>query len=148
MSKSKVNPIPEGYNRVIPYLMSEGVGKIMDFLKQVFDAEEIERMQMPDGTVTHGEVRIVDSVIMLAEAQGDYKAQPVMLYLYVEDVDSTYKKAIDFGMESVREPINEFYGDRSAGVKDHSGNQWWMATHVENVSPEEIEKRAKEQGKG
>ena len=148
MSESKVNPIPKGYNRVIPYLISTDVPRIMDFLKEVFDAEEIERMQTPDGTVMHGEMRIGDSVIMMSEAREELEPMPIMLYMYVEDVDSVYKKALDFGMESVREPKDEFYGDRSCGVKDHSGNQWWIATHVENLSSEEIQKRTMEQRKG
>lgn len=144
MSEGKVNPIPNNYQRVIPYLIVKGASDLMEFLKTVFDAEETERMSMPDGTVAHGEVKIGDSTIMISEASEMYKENPTMLYIYVEDVDATYRKALDAGATSVKEPENQFYGDRSCMVTEASGNSWGIATHVEDVSPEEMEKRAAE----
>ncbi len=144
MSEGKVNPIPSQYQRVIPYLIAKGASDLMEFLKIVFDAEETERMSMPDGTVAHGEIKIGESTIMVSEASEMYKENPTMLYIYVEDVDATYKKALDAGATSVKEPENQFYGDRSCMVKDASGNSWGIATHVEDVPPEEMEKRAAE----
>lgn len=144
MSENKVNPIPENYQRVIPYLIVKGAAGLMDFLKNVFNAEEIERMEMPDGTIAHGEVRIGDSVIMISEASEQYPANPTMLYIYVEDVDAVYKTALDNGAKSVREPADQFYGDRSCMVTDDTGNSWGIASHVEDVSPEEMGKRAAE----
>lgn len=144
MSDNKVNPIPENYQRVIPYLIVKGAAGLMDFLKNVFNAEEIERMEMPDGTIAHGEVRIGDSVIMVSEASEMYAANPTMLYVYVEDVDAVYKTALEYGATSVKEPADQFYGDRSCMVTDDTGNSWGIASHVEDVSPEEMGRRAAE----
>lgn len=142
-----VKPIPEGYHTVTPYLVVPGAAKLIEFLRHVFDAQEIERMARPDGTVMHAEVRIGDSVVMMGEASGEKPAMPAMLYLYVKDCDATYKRALQAGAISVMEPADQFYGDRNAAVKDASGNQWWMATHVEDVPPEEMARRARERGK-
>lgn len=142
-----VSYIPKGYHTVTPYLIVEGADKVIDFVKQVFDAEEIERIPGPDGKVGHAEVRIGDSVIMLGEAGGNWTAMPASIYLYLRDTDAAYKKALEAGATSVMEPSNQFYGDRNAGVKDPSGNMWWIATHVEDVSPEEIRRRAEAHAK-
>ena len=141
-----VKPIPDGVSRVSPYLIVKDVIKTIDFLKEVFGAEEIERMTLPDGTVNHGSVRIGDSVIMMG-ANPQSPPMPAMLYVYVEDTDSTYKRAIKAGGESIMEPVNQFYGDRNAAVKDSDGIQWWIATHVEDVSAEEMQRRNEEQAK-
>jgi PhnB protein len=98
---------------------------------------------MPDGTVMHAEIQIGNSRVMLGEAKGEHKPSQSMLYLYVEDTDAMYKRAMQAGGISIMEPTNQFYGDRNAGVKDHCDNQWWIATHVEDVSAEEMEKRMK-----
>jgi PhnB protein len=99
----------------------------------------------------HAELRIGDSVVMLADAAGDFKPLPCALYLYVPDADATYRRALEAGATSVMEPANQFYGDRNAGVKDPTGNQWWIGTHVEDVPPEEMARRrdayAKQQAK-
>lgn len=137
-----VKPIPEGYHTVTPYLVVEGAANLIDFLKQAFAAEEILRMALPDGTISHAEVRIGDSIVMMAEAQGEYPPMPTMLHLYVEDMDTVYQRALQAGATSVREPENQFYGDRTGGVQDSSGNQWFITTHIEDVSPEEMAKRA------
>jgi uncharacterized glyoxalase superfamily protein PhnB len=133
---------PEGYHTVTPYLVVHGVAKLIDFLKQAFGAEERGRFAQPDGRIMHAEVKIGDSIVMMGEPTGSIKPMPAMLHLYVQDCDAIYRRALAAGAKSVKEPADEFYGDRSAGVEDASGNQWWMATHKEEVSPEEMERRA------
>ena len=138
-----VKPIPDGYHTVTPYLMVKDAAKLLTFLHKAFDAKEMSpAMKAPDGTIHHAEISIGNSPIMLSEATGEHKPMPTMLYLYVEDVDSTYKKAVAAGGISIREPEDQFYGDRSGGVSDHCGNQWWIGTHIEDVPPEELGKRA------
>ena len=137
-----VKPIPEGFHSVTPYLVVEGAKKLLEFLQQAFDAKVMERMERPDGVIGHAEVLIGDSTVMLAEASGQWKPMPAGIYLYVNDTDTTYKRALQAGATSLMEPANQFYGDRNGGVKDPSGNLWWIATHVEDVSPEEMRKRA------
>lgn len=138
-----VKPIPDGYHTVTPYLVVEGAARMIDFMKAAFGAEEVFRMNGKDeGTVAHAEVRIGDSMIMIGEAGGEHKARPSMICLYVEDVDATYQRAVAAGATSLSEPANQFYGDRSGGVTDASGMQWWISTHVEDVTPEELATRA------
>lgn len=136
-----VKPIPEGFHTVTPYLLVKGVAQVLDFLKQAFDAKEITRSAMPDGTVMHAQVKIGDSFVMMGEAGGPWQPMPGSIYLYVPDTDATYKRALKAGATSVMEPADQFYGDRNAGVKDSVGNMWWISTHVEDVSPEEMKKR-------
>ncbi|MGH2427176.1 MAG: VOC family protein [Acidimicrobiia bacterium] len=137
-----VKPIPEGYHSVTPYLLVQGAPKLLDFLKQAFDAKETERFTQPDGTIMHAEARIGDSVVMMGEAGGEHKPMPSSIHLYVNDTDATYERAMEAGATSLREPRNEFYGDRTGGVKDPAGNHWWIATHVEDMSREEMLRRA------
>jgi uncharacterized glyoxalase superfamily protein PhnB len=137
-----VRPIPEGYHTVTPYLVVPGLAKLIDFLKQAFGATERGRFEEPDGRIMHAEMTIGDSILMMGEPHGDIKAMPAVLHLYVNDVDATYRRAIDAGATSLREPADQFYGDRSGGVQDASGNQWWISTHIEDVSPEEMKRRA------
>jgi PhnB protein len=141
---TKVNPRPEGYHSVTPYLVVPGIAKLIEFTKQVFGASEGERFSRPDGSIQHASVKIGDSIVMLGEPQEASQAMPAMLYVYVSDTDAAYQRAIQAGARSLRAPQNEFYGDRSAGVEDASGNQWWIGTHIEEVAPEELEKRAQE----
>jgi len=138
-----VKPIPDGYHSITPFLIVPGAAKLLDFLQQAFEAQELHRMPRPDGTIMHAEVRIGDSLVMMGEPMGD--GQPLFgsLYLYVHDVDAVYKRALQAGAISTSEPADQFYGDRSAGIKDPVGNQWWIATHKEDVPPEEIARRAK-----
>jgi PhnB protein len=147
-----VNPIPEGFHSVTPYLVVREVPRLLDFLKQAFKAQEIMRMPAPDGTIMHAEVRIGDSPIMMGEARGEYKPMPGSIYLYVEDTDSTYKRALQAGATSQMEPADQFYGDRHASVIDPVGNHWYIATHIEDVPPDELARRAeaymKQQGLG
>jgi PhnB protein len=137
-----VNSIPDGYHTVTPYLIVEGAQKLIDFLKQGFGAKETFSMPGPDGKIGHAEVKIGNSMVMLADANPRWKPTKTMLYLYVEDVDAVYKKAVAAGGKSVMEPTNQFYGDRSAGVEDAFGNHWGIATHVEDVPMDELERRA------
>ncbi len=143
----KVKPIPKGYHTVTPYLVVEGAAKLIDFLKKAFDAKEKERMKRPDGGIMHAEVKIGDSMIMMADAMGPYKPMPVTIYLYMKNTDTFYKRALAAGATSAMEPADMFWGDRNAGVKDAFGNQWWIATRKENVSPKELKKRAEEYSK-
>jgi uncharacterized glyoxalase superfamily protein PhnB len=139
--KRSVKAIPDDSHTVTPYLVVEGVPKLIEFLKQAFDAQELGRMARPDGGVMHAEVKIGDSKVMMGEPMGDWKAKPCTLHLYVEDVDAVYQRAIQAGGTSVREPADQFYGDRSGGVIDPCGNYWGIATHIDDVSPEEMAKR-------
>jgi len=135
-----VKPIPDGYHTVTPYLIVRGASDLIDFAKGAFGAEEMFRMPGPDGTIGHAEMKIGDSVVMLADAGPDNPPRPANLLLYVEDCDASYRKALAAGGSSEREPSDQFYGDRSAGVWA-CGILWWMHTHIEDVSPEEMEKR-------
>ena len=136
-----VKPVPDGYHTVTPYLTVKGANSLIDFIKRVFDGEETFRMG--GDTVRHAEMRIGDSMLMLGEAPDE--PVPGMLYLYMPDTDTVYKRALAAGATSLREPTDMFYGDRTASVKDAFGNQWWIATHIEDVSPEEQERRAAQQ---
>ena len=139
-----IKPIPDGYHTVTPYLVVQGAANLIEFLKQAFEAVEIRRVLHPEGSIMNAEVRIGDSVVMVSEARGEFKPMPSSIYLYVEDTDATYKRALQAGGISMMEPEDQFYGDRNAGVKDLNGNHWWIATHQEDVSPEEMEKRMKD----
>lgn len=136
-------PIPEGYHSVTPYLVVDDPDRLLDFIKQALGAEEMFRMDGPDGKIGHAEVRIGDSMVMLGGASGSAggQAMPTTLYLYVDDTDATYHRGIESGGTSVEEPADQFYGDRRAAVRDPVGNIWFLATKVEDVSPEEMAKR-------
>lgn len=136
-----VKPIPEGYHTVTPYLAVAGAEKLLDFVKRAFGAKETSRSMRPDGTVWHATVRIGDSMVMLAEATEPWKPMPTSIYLYLNDVDGTFQKAIAAGGTSLMEPADQFYGDRVGGLQDPVGNMWWVATHIEDVPPEEMERR-------
>ncbi len=141
-----VQPIPEDFHTVTPFLLVPDAGQLMDFLAEAFDAEEHRRMTTSDGTVMHGSVKIGDSMIMMGQAREEDPPMITMIYLYVDDVDAVYGQAIEAGAEPVREPLDEFYGDRTGGVKGPFGNLWWISTHVEDLSDEEIQRRMREHG--
>ncbi|MBD3402832.1 VOC family protein [candidate division GN15 bacterium] len=141
-----VKPIPDAFRTVTPYLVVDDVPKLLDFLTKAFGATIQERTEDGSGRVMHAQVTIGDSIVMMGQAMEGIPAESCMLYVYTEDVDAWYKKALDAGAVSVREPVNEFYGDRVAGVKDPCGVKWLLATHVEDVSSEEIARRAKNRG--
>ncbi|MBI3327919.1 MAG: VOC family protein [Nitrospinae bacterium] len=137
-----VKPIPEGYHSVTPYLAVQGVPKLIEFLKQAFDATEVLRMPRPDGSIMHAEVKIGDSIVMMGEPMGEFQPMPASLYLYVGDSDMVYKRALQAGATSLMEPADQFWGDRNAGVQDPVDNRWFIATHKEDVPPEELARRA------
>ena len=136
-----VKPIPDGYHTVTPYLIVAGAAELIEFAKRAFGAKERFRSSGPDGTIMHAEIQIGDSVVMVSDGSPDHPPKPAMLHVYVEDVDAVYRDALAAGGEPPREPEDHFYGDRSGGVRDAFGNQWWLATHVEDVSPEEMRRR-------
>lgn len=120
---------PETYPQVIPYLVVDDAGALMDFVLKVFDGVPADRVPGPDGRLQHGEVRIGASMVMVGRARTPDARTTSMVYVYVPDVDATYAKALACGATSVQAPADQPYGDRSGGVRDAFGNQWWMATH-------------------
>jgi PhnB protein len=148
----KVKPIPDGFHTITPYLIVDGAEKLIGFMKEAFGAQhDHEPTKRPDGSIMHATLKIGDSMLMVSDASEHAKASPVMLYLYVPNADAAYQRALKAGATSVMEPADQFYGDRSGGVRDAAGNQWFFGTHIEDVSPTELQKRgaafAKKQGK-
>jgi uncharacterized glyoxalase superfamily protein PhnB len=135
-------PIPDGREHIMPILTVDGASKFIDFLKDAFGAQEKERHAGPGGAVMHAELTIGPSIVMTSDANAEFPASPARLQLYVDDVDAVHRRALAAGATSLREPADQFYGDRSGGVQDAFGNQWWLATHIEDVAPEEIQRRA------
>jgi PhnB protein len=122
---------PAGYSSVSPYLVVAGAQGVIDFLKQVFDATERRRYDMPDGTIMHAEVQVDDTVVMIADGGGAWPPFASWLHVYVPDVDATYRRALEAGGGSVQEPQQrDGDPDRRCGVKDPGGNTWWIATQV------------------
>jgi PhnB protein len=144
-----VKPIPEGYHAVTPYLIVRGGVKALEFYKKAFNATEVVRMPSPDGKLGHAEIRIGNSMVMLADEHPEMGAKspesfggsPVGICLYVEDVDAIWQQAIAAGGKEERPVKDQFYGDRSGTLRDPFGHQWTIATHKEDVSPEEMERR-------
>ena len=132
---------PEGYQNVIPYLHVEGATKLIAFLKEVFDAKEIAIYPRPDGSVGHAALRIGDSIVELADGGEEWPAMPCALQVYVPDADAAYHRALKAGATSLLQPANQFYGDRTASVRDSCGNNWYIATQIEVVGREEVDKR-------
>ena len=147
-----VKPIPDGYPRVMPYLSIDGAGDAIEFYKKVFGAEERVRMDAPGGKIGHAELAIGDSIVMLADAFPDMGGKtpqmlggsPVTVMVYVEDVDECYQRAVDAGATAERKVEDQFYGDRAGAFVDPFGHSWHIATHVEDVSEEEMARRAQE----
>ena len=145
-----VKPIPDGYPSLSPYLSVDGAAAAIDFYSKVLGAKERMRMPGPDGKIGHAELQIGDSVLMLADEweEGGFLAPQtvgrtsVTLSLFVEDVDGVFERALAAGAKSLRPVENQFYGDRSGQFEDPFGHRWSIATHVEDVSPEEMAKRA------
>ncbi len=133
--------VPAGHHTVTPYLIVAAATALLSFLERAFGAEIMGSHTDPAGRVIHAEVRIGDSRVMLGESTGEWPATRAMLHLYVDDADAWFRRAVDAGARALREPRDEPYGDRSGGVEDAEGNQWWIATHVEDVSAEELERR-------
>jgi PhnB protein len=139
---SNTNPIPAGYHTVNAYLTVRDAPGLIQFLERAVDATVVERLDFPDGKIMHAEVRIGDSNVMISEAGEQMGPIPSHLYLYVQDADSVYRKAVEAGATSVMEPASQFWGDRMGGVKDPWGNLFWIGTHIEDVPPDELRKRA------
>ena len=147
---ANVKPIPEGYHSVTPYLSIKGAAAAIDFYKQVFGATELFRMPGPDGKIGHAEIKIGDSPIMLADEYPEMEfvspqtlgGSPIGLMIYVDDVDTMFKNAISGGAKEIKPLQNQFYGDRSGTLKDPFGHVWTVATHIEDIAPEEMERRA------
>jgi len=144
VEQTAVNPIREGFHTVTPYLLVEGADRLIEFLSTAFDAEILDRKFRPDCTVMHAELRIGDTMVMLGEASSEFRPMPASVYLYVPDCDRVYQQALAAGGESVFAIRNLPSGERYGGVKDPCGNIWWIATHIEDVSPEEEERRWRE----
>jgi PhnB protein len=140
---------PEGYATVTPYLIVKGASAAIDYYKRVFNATERMRLGGPNDMVMHAELVIGSSVIMLADECPQMKAlgpvsvggSPVIIHLYVENVDDVYQRALDAGATSEQPLENKFYGDRSGSIRDPFGHRWSLATHIEDVSPEEMQRR-------
>lgn len=145
-----VQPIPAGHHTVTPYLMIKGASDAIDFYQRAFNATEVYRLDRPDGGVGHAEIKIGDSTLMLADVCEGGPSQspdalggsPVMLHLYVPDVDAQFTQAVKAGAKVVMPVKDQFYGDRAGGLADPFGHQWYLATHKEDVPPEEIKRRA------
>jgi PhnB protein len=147
---ANVKPIPEGYPEITPYLAVDGASDAIDFYTTVFGARERMRMQGPGGKVGHAELEIGNSLIMLADEFPDMGNRgpktiggtPVTISIYVEDVDDVFDRAVAEGATEIRPVENQFYGDRSGQLEDPFGHRWSVATHVEDVPADEMEKRA------
>jgi len=150
MSKS-VKPIPDGFHTLTPYVIVKGAAEALEFYKKAFGAEELFRMPGPDGkTIGHAEFKIGDSIVMISDECLEFGAQspqtlkgtPVSFMVYVKDADTAFQRAVDAGAKVIRPLENQFYGDRTGTVSDPFGHTWSIGTHVEDVAPEELEKRA------
>ncbi len=148
IGKQAVKAVPDGLHTVTPYLIVQGAAKLLAFLQKAFGAREKYKFADDSGRIHHAEVWIGDSVVMLSDGNDEWGPTRMNINLAVEDCDAMYKSAIAAGAKSLREPATQFYGDRTAGVEDAFGNHWWMSTHVEDVTPEEIERRAAAAGRG
>jgi PhnB protein len=144
-----VKAIPEGYHSIQPYLIFNGAAKAIEFYKKAFCATERLCAKKKDGRVDHAELQIGDSVIMMADENpainafgpAHYSGSPISLLIYTENCDAMYRQAVAAGAKSEREPADQFYGDRTAGVKDPFGYKWYIGTHIKDVSKEELEKQ-------
>jgi uncharacterized glyoxalase superfamily protein PhnB len=139
-----VQPIRKGFSAITPYLFAEGAAGLVDYLGAAFGATELMREEKPDGAVIHAELRIGDAMVMVGESSSEWPAMPTSIYLYVTDCDAVYERALEAGGASVFPMMDLPSGERYGGVKDPYGNIWWVATHVEDVSPEEQARRWKE----
>jgi len=137
-----VNYIPEGFQAVTPYFVVPDGPAFMNFLARAFGAEQISVHKTPDGAIMHAEMRLGGAIIELGQANSQWAAMRLNTHVYVPDTDATYQRALDAGAKSLRPPKDEFYGDRTAGIEDPAGNFWWIATHIENVSREELTRRS------
>jgi PhnB protein len=141
-SKS-VRAVPEGYHTVTPYLVVDDAQALIEFTQKAFNAKLAYIVKRDDGGVMHATLTIGDSTVMISDTMEGMRPQTAMLYLYLENVDGVFRKAVEANGAVLHEPKTEFYGDRAGAVKDQWGNVWWIATHVEDVDPQEMEERGK-----
>jgi PhnB protein len=137
-----VKPIPDGFRTITPYLIAADAAALIDFIKKGLGGEEKFVMRRPDGSIGHAEMTIGNSNVMIGQGGGPNKPFPAMLYLYVPDVDAAFARAVAAGATALQQPATMFYGDRHGAVVDSNGNQWWIATHVEDVPADELQRRA------
>jgi PhnB protein len=150
---ANVKPIPEGYHSVTPYLCVRGGAQAIEFYKKAFGATEVMRMPAPDGKIGHAELQIGDSRVMIADefpemgflSPPTVGNSPVMIHLYVEDVDATVARATEAGAKVTRPVADQFYGDRGGSIEDPFGHKWYVSTHKEDLTPEEIDRRREAQ---
>jgi PhnB protein len=148
---STVKAIPAGHRTVTPYLTIKSAAKALEFYKKAFGATETYKLMMPDGRLGHAEIRLGDSMIMLSDEFPEYGGKapetlggsPVSIHLYVEDVDAFFKRALAAGARERKPVMDQFYGDRSGQLEDPFGHLWWVATHKEDIAPEEMQKRVR-----
>jgi PhnB protein len=146
---NSVKAVPSGHHTVTPYLVIKNAAKALEFYKEAFGATESYKLMLPDGRLGHAEIRLGDSVIMLADEFPEYGGKSpetlggsaVSIHLYVEDADAFFNKALAAGAKERKPVMNQFYGDRSGELEDPFGHLWWVATHKEDVAPEELQKR-------
>lgn len=153
---NQVNPVPDGYHSITPYLIVDGAAKAIEFYKEALGATEVMRMEWGEGKIGHAEIQIGDSRVMLADEHpemgakgpGAFGGSPVMMHLYLPEVDAVVERAVAAGAELERPVKDQFYGDRSGMIKDPFGHRWAISTHVEDLSPEEMERRKEAMAKG
>ena len=147
---TKAQAIPKGYHTVTPSLVVAGAAKAIDFYKKALEAQEVMRFPGPDGTIMHAEIRIGDSTIMLGDEMPEhggrgpksYGGTPVAFFVYRDNVDAAWKRAVDAGATPIMPLVDQFWGDRAGCLEDPFGHRWWLAQHVEDLTPEELKKRA------
>ncbi|HEV3317774.1 MAG TPA: VOC family protein [Candidatus Angelobacter sp.] len=142
-----VNYKPADTQDVIPYLVVPDGEKELEFLKATFNAKEMHVSRRPDGAIAHADLKVGDCTLMMGQGNEQWPPLPAGIYVYVRDVDATYKRALSAGATSMMPPADQFYGDRNCGVKDANGVTWWIGTHVEDVPAEELNRRAEEASK-
>jgi PhnB protein len=143
-TKEKASYVPEGFHTVTPYLIVDGAEKLIEFTNKAFGAKLVFISKTDDGKVMHATIQIGDSIVMVSDSMEGMPPLTTMQYLYVQDVDTVFENALSAEGESVREPRDEFYGDRAGAIKDRWNNTWWIATHFEDVDDEELKKRAEQ----
>lgn len=142
--RKSVPHVREGFHDVTPFLIVDGAVALLEFAKKAFGAKVPFITKTDEGRVIHAYLQIGDSIIMVADTMEGMKAETALLYLYVDDCDATYKKALAAGAKVVAEPKDQFYGDRAGGVRDPWGNSWWVGTQIEELSNEELDQRSRE----
>jgi PhnB protein len=147
---TKAQAIPRGYHTVTPSLVVAGAGKAIDFYKQAFGAVELMRFPGPDGTIMHAEIRIGDSIVMLGDEMPEQGGRgpksiggtPVSFFIYKENVDAAWKQAVDAGARTIMPLADQFWGDRTGCLEDPFGHRWWLAQHIQDLTPEEMQRNA------